>query len=239
MDSTIKIDTKQHDAMVRRILKKYRLNTFKLIAETIDKIRFRAAVNHIIPTDPEADLNKEGMSFYKQRKIQPSHPTKLTSRSGLLVAMLKEKAKPYSRHWQFTERSYKRGGFRYTSARSAKLDTAAFKGRIKVKSGLNTNKETYLGKLSVSISSTKPSGYTKPRINLTKPENALLRENRFRWNSVKSRMETPDTIRARFRHEKGMSHCPPRKFIGPAIDETETNFRTLIQNKINEIQRYR
>lgn len=237
--SMVSINTKKHDAMVRRLIKKHRLNMFYVLAETIDTIRLKAATDYIIPTNPEADLYRNRISRSQQRKLQPTHPFRLTSRTGLLVAMLKEKTSRIRQGWIFKTRSSKRDGFSYITAKSASLNTAAFKGRIKVLQGLGTDSESYLATLSVSITSTKPQNYTKRSIDLTADENALFRSRVAKIGRNKHRPETPDSIRARFRHEKGMRHVRPRPFIGPAIDDTKVDFRTLVRNKVNELSRYR
>lgn len=82
----------------RRLAMQYREQVLDALKENIDNIRKTAASSkYIIPRDPSLPRT---YNTYQMTKKQPSHPTKLTERTGALIRMLRE---PHT--WKSTKRS--------------------------------------------------------------------------------------------------------------------------------------
>lgn len=192
---------------VQKIVKRYRGDIKGGIAEAIDRIRLRAATKYIVPSTTGSPTSK-GWSPYKAAKAQPSHPTKLTSRTGKLVAMLKHKASPNGKHWTGN-----------LTNKVSRLRTNAFRGLIKVAGGFKTPNETYVGTLRLDI---QEGGLTNDLVAV---------------KHLHGRVATPKALLAiRFRHETGIRGTR-RPFIGLALRDETLSFRKVMRQKMEEIGR--
>lgn len=223
-----KIDTTQHKRAVQAILKKYRYDIFREMARVLDKTREEAADKYIIPA--KYNLYEDGkMSIRQLYNLQPSHPTRLTSRTGILVKILKEKASPYGRAWSHTVTSYGTGKFKWRATKQSRLKTSGFVGLIKVMSGLGTDKETYRGTLRVHVNAVPK---TKGKVwDMQDSGTAWLSKGRM----GKIRKETPQTVAMRFKHDTGI-RGRKRPFLTPALKDQEMRFRRITREKINSLK---
>ena len=221
----LKVDTKQLDVRLRRVIRKYRLEMFREMGATLDKIRKVAAEKYIIPAS--VDMYKARISLRELYRIQPSNPRRLTSRTGILKKILLEDTKkPGQGKWKYREVNYTYKGFQHTAAKTGTSETSALKSTVKVVSGLGTAKEIYEGNIKTNI-------------------RAVPKTNKSQWAEDnwmhKSRMglvkkETPKTIEMRFKHETGI-RGKKRPFLKPAYKDVGSEFRDIVRRKLNEIGR--
>lgn len=226
--TTFTVDFTEHNKKVKRLLRKYRFDIFKEMARVLDLSRQRAADKYIIPA--KYDIYREKISIRQLYRLQPSDPSRVTSRTGILKRALTEKAKPAGRHWRHTKASAGSGDFRWIVAKQSRLEnTSVLKGLIKVVSGAGTSVETYRGTLRVQVSAVPK---TKGKVWDTKDRStAWLREGRM----GKLRRETPQTVAMRFKHDTGI-RGRKRPFLTPAVKDQNMEFRRIIAAKMAHLR---
>jgi len=202
MATLITVDTTRFAPWVKKLIRRYRKEMRDSVAVAIDNIRFRAS-KHIIP-------NTTGTrNPYKATKKQPSHPSKLTERTGKLIQMLTQDAAPAGSAW--TDHGTK----------SRKLRTDAFQGTVKVSAGFGTAAEQYVGTLRVDVQSGS---------RLTSD---LIAQS-YLQGKVRGAVNVAALLAMRFKHETGIRGTK-RPFIYPAAREEEFPFRSIIDRKLNEL----
>ena len=194
--------------------KKYKMAVQHSLALYMDLVRTTAARDFII------DNTTGFLNPFMARKVQPAHPTKLTSRTGKLRWALREKAsKDPTREWK---------GF---GRKTVKLDTAALKLLVRVvESG---GADSYLGTMRISINYlTGPltSVGTAPTFDDAGKEKT--KGFKPKWMP----RETKQTIRARFFHELGI-RGRRRQFIDPAARMVLRKLDNVIDTRIGKIWR--
>ena len=221
----VEVNTKQLDARLRRVIRRYRLEMFREMGATLDKIRKVAAEKYIIPAS--VDMYKAKISLRQLYRIQPSDPHRLTSRTGILKKILLEDTKDPGRgEWNYREVNYTYKGFQHTAAKTGTSETSALKSTVKVVEGLGTASEIYEGSIKTNIRAvpkTKKSQWA---------ENNWMHKSRMGLVSK----ETPKTVEMRFKHETGI-RGKKRPFLRPAYDDVGSEFRSIIRRKLNEIGR--
>ena len=224
----IKIQVKDPGAKKRKQLSnKYRQMVFRNLGAQLDIIRMTAAKEFIIP-------NITGFrNPYRAAKAQKTHPTKLTSRTGNLVKMLKNRAKVPGKHWHY--------GTSTTAARvkSATLRTNAFRGKISVLEGYGGLRETYRAELRIDIDASKmlsdKVGYHMTGHKVS--ENIMDQsapDIQFRKQKT-LRRETKKTLAMRFKHETGI-RGKARPFMRPAAEKEMRNLHSIFNRKLRDIR---
>jgi hypothetical protein len=211
----VELEIKRHQLWVKKVIRKYRVNVFKSLQESLDQIRLDAPTNII--------SRKEGltgkMSSYRMAKEQPSHPTKLTERTGSLIKMLKARGK-----WNTPKiRRYVREGFRYTTAKSTTFKSPYIKGTIKVLDGFNTNRETYVAELRASVERGMNTGGAVFGIDIETGEKV-----------IRSRRATKQQLAMRFKHETGI-RGKRRPFMEPSAKRHGFTVGEVIRGRLNEL----
>jgi len=208
-------------------INEYRQIIFHSLAANIDQIRVRAAEKYIIP-------NTTGIrNPYYASKKQPSHPSKLTERTGNLIRMLKHKTK--TNHWNFGTATTK------NRVKSATLRTNAFRGRIKVDGGFRSAHESYIAELKVDIDE---AALLDSRVSRSRRFHTINRmvhtQNGPDIQQTKTKItkrETKQTLAMRFKHETGIRGTK-RPFLRPAAEDQHFYTQNLIARKLKDLGRY-
>lgn len=193
----VTIEDKGFTGGTKKIAQRYRREVLIVLARAIDNIRLRA-VSFIIPNT--AGTKAPNLAA----KRQPSHPTKLTSRTGLLIQMLTDKASTFGR-----------GSWKFGSKR-ATLNTSDLRGITRVSSGFNTLAETYLAMLRVNVKSDSV-------INISGGER---KKGQSRGHRVTRQQKV-----LRFRHETGIRGTA-RPFVGPATKREKIELHGLMRQRL-------
>lgn len=230
MATKIEVDrNKVFEKWVRQVVRGYRGRVFRSLAGNLDRIRYRA-VNFIIKR--RADLDPDKLSPYSMAKIQKTHPTKLTERTGALITMLLAKAS-----WGYNERTEKRSGFTYQGTKTAKMATPYMRGVIEVTSGFNSSLESYRASLYADIQEGAP--LVGKIFKRTKVSQKSYRDNgdeinqRYSW----ARKETRQTLYMRFKHETGL-RGRRRPFIEPSAKRESIEVGKIIKQRLDELRSY-
>jgi hypothetical protein len=196
----------KHPGKFGRIVKKSRIETFQELARSLDEIRYIAATKYIIP-----DANPQERRLKEKRRLQPSHPTKLTSRTGALVRMLNRSndKSSFGKKWVIGNKTMT-------------LSTEALKGMVKVTSGFKGEKEEYVATLKLDITSTQ--GLARAMVlNKTDIEG---KNYKTAWKP-----ETKQTLAIRFKHDTPGIRGHRRPFITPAAEEVFVNTKRIFEKK--------
>ena len=189
----------------KRTVLRYRKLMFRSLAASLDNIRLRST-DYIRP-------NTSGSKNLRQMyKDQPSVPGQLTSRTGLLIIMLKAKAR-FNEHvgWKIT-------------SQMARLKTDALAGRVSLAGGAGTAHEFYKAILKVQISnSSKLASFVQNAIPSAR-----------KWTK-KGNFST-QKLAMRFQHETGI-RGQKRQFIEPATKQERFTTDRLVKRKLSQLNR--
>ena len=208
---------KKYKKEIKDINQEYRKEVFYVLARSLNHIRHVAADKYIIK-----NLVGKRMSPWKMAKLQPSHPSKLTERTGRLIEMMK-----HDKKWHGIKDTLLQ-----TTATAAQ-QTMGLKGRIlAVKEGRNVL-EKYEATLRANIASSNPflgKGFVGGGRIIDVINGKPIR--------LTGRKETKQTLQARFLHEKGVrGHV--REAFAPAADDEDIRMKQLFDKRLSRILRVR
>lgn len=199
---------------MRKIIRKYRLEVFKALAQNLDNIQ-RNSAKEIIPRETD-----DGLSPYAMSKVQKAKPGRLTERTGKLLKMLRKMKK-----WDFKERQYAKSGFRYTAAKTAVSSTNYLRKQVKVTEGFNTKAEQYQAEIRVDVK--KGAVYSYNKISRIR---GVLKKDTIRMRITKQQMA------ARFFWQlPGGVRGARRPFMDKAIQGEEFKTVPIIQRKLDQL----
>lgn len=200
---------------IKEINQEYRKEVFLILSLALDHIRQVAADKYVIKNT----VGKR-MSPWKMAKLQPSHPSKLTERTGRLLEMMR-----HMQRWHGIKDTLLQ-----TSA-TATQQTMGLKGRIlAVKGGRNVN-EAYEATIRSQISPSNPfigKGFVGGGRILDVIDGKPIRAPR--------RVETRQTLAARFLHERGVRGFVRQSFT-PATQDEDIRLRGLFNQRLSRILR--
>jgi len=199
---------------VKNITKMYRAMVMSSLSVSLDKIRFKAT-DYIVKRDHP--IGKD-WTPYKAAQMQPSNPIRVTERTGLLVKMLKNYARPYGGAW-----SVKPGA--KSAGKTSSMTSAGIKGMIKTTGGYGTLKEEYIATLRVAIG--RAASYPEAIKYLGHIRDAFGKRTRMP-GTVKQQLAL------RFKHDTGI-RGKKRPNISIAAQKEKIGTARIIQAKIDSL----
>lgn len=212
--STIEIkNLKEFTKEIKGINQEYRKEVFLILSLALDHIRQVAADKYTI-----RNTVGKRMSPWKMAKLQPSHPTRLTERTGRLITMMK-----HNKKWQGIKKTL------LQTTATAVQRTMGIRGRIvATKAGRNIN-ETYEATLRALIAPDNPflgRGFVGGGRIVAVIDGKPIR--------MEGRKETKATLRARFLHEHGVRGVMRQSFT-PAAQDEDIRMQQLFNSRLQRI----
>lgn len=210
-------NAKEFKKEIKDINQKYRKEVFLVLSLALDHIRQVAADKYIIKNT----VGKR-KSPWKMAKLQPSHSTRLTERTGRMLTMMK-----HNKKWEGIKKTLLQ-----TSA-TAVQRTMGLHGRILAKKEGRNTLESYEATIAAMISSDNPfigKGFVGGGRIITVINGKPVR--------VEGKKESTATLRARFLHERGVRGRVRESFT-PAAKDEDIRMKRLFNQRLSRILRVR
>lgn len=198
---------------IKDINQDFRREIFLVLSLSLDHIRQVAADKYIIKNT----VGKR-MVPWKMAKLQPSHSSRLTERTGRMLEMMK-----HNKRWEGIRRTL------LQTTATAVQRTMGLRGRIVAnKNGRNIN-ETYTATISSLISDSNPfigKDFVGGGRIITVIDGKPIR--------AEGKKETKATLYARFLHEHGVRGQKRQSFT-PAAKEEDIRMERLFEQRLSRI----
>jgi hypothetical protein len=226
MKSLVEIESQSLKRFVKEIKginQGIRLATFLILSQALDHIRHTAADKYIIK-----NTVGKNMSPWKMAKLQPSQPSRLTERTGRMLQMMR-----HNPSWTGIKTGGQTSSIGIQTSSTAVQQGMGLRSRIAVEKVQRNVNETYIATIRANIFSSNPfigKGFVGGGRILSIANGKIEREQK---------VETKDTLKARFIHEHGSSKHPKRQSFTPAAREEDIRLAPLFEARFNRILKAR